>query len=138
MVAPHTGLTNMNQAIPASSKNRLPVPIVPRETQRRAPLLNELFATLVGRGKSLLLRTRVDDLDVDLVSLSEILLSRRGEAAGVAIAERLLSKYRTSSDEDRKSFHLALARRFGTDLERLNEPVPMRTSPVTTPIQYSK
>lgn len=109
----------MIQAIPASSKNRLPVPFVPKESERRAPLLNELFATLVGRGKNLLLRTRVDDLDVDLVSLSEILLSRRGEAAGVAIAERLLSKYRTSSEEDRKSFHLALARRFGTDLERL-------------------
>lgn len=109
----------MIQAIPAPSKNRLPVLFVPKETERRTPLLNELFATLVGRGRNLLLRTRVDELDVDLVSLSEILLSRRGEAAGVAIAERLLGKYRASPEEARKSFHLALASRFGTDLERL-------------------
>lgn len=109
----------MIQAIPAPSNNRLPVPFVPKETEQRTSLLNELFTTLVGRGRNLLLRTRADDLDVDLVSLSEILLSRRGEAAGVAIAERLLNKYRASSEEARTSFHLALARRFGSDLERL-------------------
>lgn len=109
----------MIQARPASSKNRLPIPFVPPQTERKTPLLNELFATLVDRGRNFLLRARVDDLDVDLISLGEMLLSRRGEAAGVAIAERLLGKYRTSSDEARTSFHLALARRFGTDLEQL-------------------
>jgi malonyl-CoA decarboxylase len=108
----------MIHAVSASPKSTLPVPLLPKQTERKSSFLNELFVTLVGRGRALL-GTRGDNLDVDLVALGDILLSRRGEASGVAIAERLLGKYLAASEETRTSFHLALARRFGTDLEEL-------------------
>lgn len=111
----------MIQIAPASAKIKLPVPFVPREAERRTSLLNELFGKLVDRGRGLLPRARTDEHDADLVSLGEMLLSRRGEAAGVAISERLLGKYRASSDEAKTTFHLALAKQFGTDLERVKQ-----------------
>lgn len=48
----------MIHAVSASPKSKLPVPFLPKETERKTSLLNERFVTLVGRGRDFLLRIR--------------------------------------------------------------------------------
>src|SRR5918912_612853 len=54
-----------------------------------------------------------------LVELCEELLSRRGEAAGVALAREILNRYAELKTGPRIAFFEALATRFGPDRERL-------------------
>ncbi|MCP1336566.1 malonyl-CoA decarboxylase [Futiania mangrovi] len=54
-----------------------------------------------------------------LVELAEALLSGRGEASGVAIAQEVLRGYGTLTGEARTAFFATLAERFGPDRERL-------------------
>jgi malonyl-CoA decarboxylase len=95
------------------------VPIPGREA---APtFFSELIETLTERGRTLLWRrdSRVAIPQVDLAALGELLLSRRGEASGVALAQALLASYADASAADRLAFLEALATRFGPDRERL-------------------
>jgi malonyl-CoA decarboxylase len=59
------------------------------------------------------------DVDADLATLGEVLLSRRGEASGVAIAERLLNAYAEANEDRRIHFLRSLADRFGPDVEQV-------------------
>ncbi len=58
------------------------------ETADASTFLGDLIDTLTERGRALLGRKGDRDAipQVDLIALSELLLSRRGEASGVALA----------------------------------------------------
>lgn len=84
---------------------------------------NDLMQTLSERGRSWIGRPREGVRSVDLVELGEALLSRRGEASGVAIARALLDGYAVAPLHARLAFLTALADRFGPDREKLDKAV---------------
>ena len=83
--------------------------------------MTDLLESVVGRGRSLmgLPRAGVRGSLGDLVALTEALLSRRGEASGVAIAADLLQMLHRAPTADRVGYLTVLADRFGADRERL-------------------
>ncbi len=81
--------------------------------------LTDLIDTLTERSRDIIARrapwmglTRADG---DLPSLGELLLSGRGEASGVAMAETLLAAYAAASPDKKLAFLEALGDRFGPD-----------------------
>jgi malonyl-CoA decarboxylase len=84
-----------------------------------ASFFNELMQTLGDRGRALIGRSREAIAQGDLVALGELLLSRRGEASGVALARTLLDTYAAAPLAARLSFLTALADRFGPDRTKL-------------------
>ena len=82
---------------------------------------SDLIDTLTERGRALLRRrdSRAAIARADLTAIAELLLSRRGEASGVALAQALLASYRVAPEEGRLVFLRALAERFGPDRERV-------------------
>ncbi|HYI91748.1 MAG TPA: malonyl-CoA decarboxylase N-terminal domain-containing protein, partial [Beijerinckiaceae bacterium] len=84
-----------------------------------ASFFNELMQTLGDRGRALIGRSREAIAQGDLVALGELLLSRRGEASGVALAGTLLDTYAAAPLAARLSFLTALADRFGPDRPKL-------------------
>lgn len=90
------------------------------ETSRpsRPAFLGELFESLTDRGRRLIWRR---DSDVgqpqspELSELGEALLSRRGEASGVALAGGLLQALDRAEPAARLDFLKILAERFGPD-----------------------
>ena len=90
-------------------------PEAPRES--RSAFLGDLLDTLTDRGRSLL-RRREQPGPVaapDLATLGDLLLSRRGEASGVALARALLAAFDAAGPEERLAFLRTLADRFGPD-----------------------
>ncbi len=83
--------------------------------------LSDLIDTLTERGRSLLgPKTGREIVAKDaLPTIGELLLSRRGEASGVALAQTLLASYNAAPGEDRLVFLQALADRFGPDRRRI-------------------
>ncbi|MDR3467055.1 MAG: malonyl-CoA decarboxylase [Xanthobacteraceae bacterium] len=81
--------------------------------------LNDWMQTLTERSRSLLSRVRGRADNTDLVELADMLLSRRGEASGVALAQTLLAGYDRASAEVRLQFLKELAAKFGPDQQRL-------------------
>ncbi|WP_375461296.1 malonyl-CoA decarboxylase [uncultured Enterovirga sp.] len=81
---------------------------------------NDLMQTLGDRGRSLIGRPRDAGRAGDLPELGEALLSRRGEASGVALARTLLDGYAAAPLAMRLGFLTALADRFGPDRKRLD------------------
>ena len=83
----------------------------------RPAFLGELFESLTERGRRLLWRR--DSVDApqppELSELAEALLSRRGEASGVALAQGLLSAFDLAGRDARLGFLRVLAERFGPD-----------------------
>jgi malonyl-CoA decarboxylase len=84
----------------------------------------ELLQTITERSRALLDRAGARrDAAVarseNLVELCEELLSRRGEASGVALARDILARYAELKTGPRIAFFEALATRFGPDHERL-------------------
>jgi malonyl-CoA decarboxylase len=82
----------------------------------------ELLNSIAERGRSLLTRERRGEAEArseTIVDLCEHLLSRRGEASGVALAADILARYRELKTGPRIAFFEALAERFGPDTERL-------------------
>jgi malonyl-CoA decarboxylase len=89
-----------------------------------ASFFGELLQTISERGRSLIDRAskrRVGGAarSESLVELCENLLSRRGEASGVALARDILSRYDELTTGPRIAFFEALATRFGPDRDRL-------------------
>ena len=85
----------------------------------------EMLNSITERGRALLDRTRDRRGDgaarsESLVDLCEELLTGRGEASGVALAEEILAKYAVLTTGPRIAFFEALANRFGPDRERLD------------------
>ena len=82
----------------------------------------ELMQTISERGRALLARNRRGEASArseSLVELCEDLLSGRGEASGVALAREILGHYSGLTIGPRIAFFEALARRFGTDADRM-------------------
>ena len=92
---------------------------------RNAPtFFGGLIDTITERGRALLgLRGSRAVIEGDLPGLGELLLSRRGEASGVALAQSLLATYASSSPEEKVAFLLALAERFGPDPQRIERAI---------------
>lgn len=88
------------------------------EPTSRTAFLGDLLDTLTERGRSLL-RRRPDPKEAtpDLAELAERLLSRRGEASGVALAQALVLAFDAAPPEARLEFLRTLATRFGADRE---------------------
>lgn len=84
---------------------------------------NDLLQTIGDRGRSLIGRPREVGRTGDLAELGDALLSRRGEASGVALARTLIEGYRVAPLATRLAFLTALADRFGPDRERLDPAV---------------
>jgi malonyl-CoA decarboxylase len=82
--------------------------------------LSNLLNTLTERGRSLLMLGRNGSppgalSESEMIELGETLLSRRGEATGVALAQTLLAGYAAASQAERLVFLKALADLFGPD-----------------------
>jgi len=86
-------------------------------------LFNELMQSLGDRGRALIGRPREGIAHGDLVALGELLLSRRGEASGVALARTLLDTYVVAPLASRLSFLTALADRFGPDRAKVEKAI---------------
>ncbi len=89
-----------------------------------ASFLTELLQTISERGRGLLDRSRdrrgeAAARSESLAELCEELLSRRGEASGVALAAEILGRYAELTTGPRIAFFEALATRFGPDARRL-------------------
>lgn len=93
------------------------------QAEQKSTFLNEILGSLVVRGRGILdkRRSTANAIDLDLVSQAEVLLSRRGEASGVAIAENLLEQYALASGAERLTFLHSLSAKFGVDTEELYE-----------------
>jgi malonyl-CoA decarboxylase len=100
-----------------------------QEPARRLDLtpafLSDLLSTLTERGRALLRGKFAGNGETslshqELIQLGETLLSRRGEATGVALAQSLLAGYAAASQEDRALFLRSLADRFGPDHARVD------------------
>jgi malonyl-CoA decarboxylase len=84
----------------------------------------ELLQTISERGRALLDRAALRRVGPaahsdSLIELCEQLMSRRGEASGVALARDILARYAELTTGPRIAFFEALATRFGPDSERL-------------------
>jgi malonyl-CoA decarboxylase len=84
----------------------------------------ELLQAISERGRALLERAAPrrsggEARSESLIELCEELLSRRGEAAGVALAREILTRYNELTTGPRVAFFEALAQRFGPDPKRL-------------------
>ncbi|EIM28762.1 malonyl-CoA decarboxylase [Microvirga lotononidis] len=95
------------------------------ETADASTFLGDLIDTLTERGRALLGRKgeRKAIPHLDLIALGELLLSRRGEASGVALAQTLLASYESAPEPDRLAFLQALAERFGPDRRRVERAI---------------
>ena len=89
----------------------------------RSALLSELLDAISARGRALFRANETGLLGAHggagLVALGDELLSRRGEASGLALAERLLAEFEAADDEARLHFLRALADHFGADNEAI-------------------
>ena len=92
--------------------------------------LGELLNTIGERGRALIYRQEVPkpaesgrfDLGA-LEKLCEVLISVRGEASGVVLAQKIVAQWEGMEAKDRERFLLALAERFGADKARLDTAV---------------
>jgi malonyl-CoA decarboxylase len=85
----------------------------------------DMFQSIAERGRALIERARdrreiAEQRSESLVQLCEDLLSRRGEASGVALAREILARYGELKVGSRITFFEALANRFGADRTRLS------------------
>ena len=83
---------------------------------------SDLLASISERGRTLLGRAGPSDGKQDassLIELCEALLSGRGEASGVALANEILADYAALTTGPRVAFFESLARTFGYDNSRI-------------------
>jgi len=86
----------------------------------------DLLQTIADRGRALVGLSRGDGGPQprhDLIGLCDSLLSGRGEASGVAIAQEVLARYAALDAAERQRFLAVLAERFGPDRERLERAI---------------
>jgi malonyl-CoA decarboxylase len=86
----------------------------------------ELLQTISDRGRAFLARDRRGApaaRSESLIELCEDLLSGRGEASGVALAREILTQYAALTTGPRIAFFEALAQRFGTEPERMEQAI---------------
>ena len=84
--------------------------------------LQELLNTIADQGRQLLPRKlRGGDSMADIVELAEALVSVRGEASGVALAQQILNQYRALSPDGRRTFFRFLAQALQPNSARVRE-----------------
>jgi len=88
-----------------------------------AAYFSDLLHSIADRGRALLGRGRAvgDGAGGDMGTLCDALLSRRGEASGVALARELLARYAGLDDRGKAGFLTLLAERYGPDRARLEK-----------------
>ena len=95
--------------------------------EKTSSFLGELLNSLSERGRALLRGRNGSELPKltrgELVSLSETLLSRRGEVTGIALAQALLDGYAAAAPADRIAFLNALGDSFGPDRARVEQAI---------------
>lgn len=82
----------------------------------------DLFNRLIRGDWSVFRKLVPGDSDdaLDLSSIAQALLSRRGEASGMMLAQRLLDTFETATSDARLAFFLDLAQNFAADPEALS------------------
>jgi len=100
-------------------------PTAPRRLDGTPAFLADLLDRVAERGRSLLgwSGKAAPVSGQALVALAEGLLSRRGEASGVAVAHGLLSAFAAAADDDKLAFLLALTGSFGPDPAALEKAI---------------
>ena len=86
----------------------------------------EMLQSIADRSRALILRERREparDRSAGLLELCEALLSGRGEASGVALANEILADYAALTTGPRIAFFEALARTFGHDCARIDDAI---------------
>lgn len=96
-------------------------------TGAMSAIVAEMMQNLAARSRAMLRRgngagrRHADEAEFDLVAAGESLLSRRGEASGVVLARLMLDAYARQPQAEKRAFLLALADRFGANLELVDE-----------------
>ncbi len=86
-----------------------------------ASFFQSILQAIGERGRALLTRSWPSPgQHGSLLTLSDALLSGRGEASGVALAREILTRYTAALQQEREEFVGALANGFGPDLDRLD------------------
>ena len=97
---------------------------------------SEMLQSIAERSRALIKRERREpahERSAGLVELCEALLSGRGEASGVALAQEILALYAELTTGPRIAFFETLATRFGTDRNRIEAAIEgWRTMPSDT------
>jgi len=97
--------------------------------------VSDLLATVTERGRrwvGLAREERPPATGADLAALAATLLSRRGEASGVALARSVLDGYRTLDDAEKTVFLAAIADQFDADHDRLQRAIDAWTKDPST------
>ncbi len=87
--------------------------------------ISELLQSITERGRDLLAKARgqEDASPANLARLTGDLLTRRGEATGVALAEDVLTRYAQLSGDGRRDFLIELASVYGPDRHALDKAI---------------
>ena len=101
---------------------------LPRVGDRMAnALFSDLLSTIADRGRSLLGRLEwpadAAAKSNDVATLCDALLSGRGEASGVALAQEALDRYARLTPDEKIAFFHVLATRYGPDPESLKRAI---------------
>ena len=85
----------------------------------------DMLQAIADRGRRFLSLATRDDEDAvaAATTLCETLLSSRGEASGMALAQSILGRWQEFSREQQRTFMMMLLQRFGPDLERLERAI---------------
>jgi len=88
-------------------------------------LFADMLQTIADKGRRFLsLAPREDDNPVGAVStLCDTLLTSRGEASGMALAQNILQRWQSFDDTQQRAFMEMLLERFGPDLPRLERAI---------------
>jgi malonyl-CoA decarboxylase len=87
---------------------------------------SDMLQSIADRGRALIMRERREPSrrrSTGIVELCEALLSGRGEASGVALADQILADYAELTIGPRIAFFEALATTFGHDGARIDEAI---------------
>lgn len=92
----------------------------------KTSLLSDLLTNIAERGQVLLdsaLQRRTIETPEQLLDCCELLLLGHGEASGIALASKVLDRYRELSSLEKRTFFEGLSRRFGVDIDRAEKAV---------------
>ena len=87
---------------------------------------SEMLQSIADRSRALIKRERREpahERSAGLIELCEDLLSGRGEASGVALAQEILARYAEMTTGPRVAFFESLARTFGHDQPRIDRAI---------------
>lgn len=83
------------------------------------------MSAIADRGRAMLnlQRRETGGGTPDVAQLCRVLLSRRGEASGVALAREIFARWETMTGDERRAFLVLLAEEFGSDDARLDDAI---------------